>query len=655
MKKNNPDFYQLSFVEDRVGDETLKIHKDMVAHFHTLQDQITDLDGDTETPIPLISLVNREVMQWIIDAYTMLEAENLVDFEYDDTTPLTLNDRTEGEPGYIIPLEDITRNLEKYNRLRQLQFTDSRPLMTLFNEGRDATPEMLDIPIWINVIETLNWLDGRLLLTMTVKKFVDMVHSMSSEDIRRRLGERKKRKYTEEEQGEGLPLSPHYKRVALVHEYLTSVLPDDVVGAKIEVARYINPIATGIGRDIFLTKNGLYGIGSNSRGQLGMPDTIYSFKVLTKLDDPPGVPLLIGCGDSHSVCLTTEGLFVTGANNYGQLGLLKPDSESELTDNEEDDKMPLRVEYSFGWVQLPIEGEVLLIEVHTDSTFVLTTMGLYAWGDNGKYQLGIKDMNNVIDRPRMILNRSSSSSLIAIKAMSGHTVIQTTNGLYGAGDNSSAQISKNQSDWVRTFTLIASTTQIGKIKSIAATIDSTMAVTENGLFVKSDNTPDPRTKIDQSAGKPLFIYGAEYYSILQTTAGLFSTSPHPERPYTDRGTFSKIADIEEIGAIKSITLGSDYTIILTTNGIYVFGYVNRFNLRDDEGKRIASTVIFLPLDFDMGYVWPVQFLDKNQSEQKERRLGCTYCHGEARYISSIRTDNTPICSKYCFYLHSRSK
>lgn len=673
MQMNKPDFYQLSFATDRVGDETLKIHKKIVAHFSTLQNMVADLDGEYNIPIPMAAYVTRDVMQWIIDAYTVMQIENILsEFvpEAERKPPSALGPVGEDSDEYILTFDDLNRNLEQYNSLRRLQFTESRPLLTLFGEG--GTPEIPDMPLLVSVIETLNYLDGQQLLTITMNRLLELVHSMPSAEIQLLLRD-KKRKLDDTRQY-GLPTSPHYTRVNLVHEYLTSVLPEDVVGAKPEVAPSINPVAIGKSFDLFLTREGLYGKGSNKHGQLGMPKEIEKLGVLTKLDGPPGLPLLVACGNHHSVCLTTEGLFVTGSNSSGQLGFRRHSiynisSESEVTDTEDDEDdedvkvsaLP-RIGSTFGWLLLPVKGEVLLIEVRGDSTLILTTTGLYGCGWNSINQFGTGGFTETIYGLTLILDRLWS--LVAIEMSPAYTVIHTMEGLYSAGDTLNREVRVGKRGiYARNFILLASTKQIGKIQSIAANEDDVLAITDNGLFIWGSSRKEDHfkfteygdmAKVDELDGKPLAIYANESYSFLLTTNGLFSSDP--SLPYSNdlrrrdkQRPFRKLEGLENAGTIKSVTAGRDDLIVITTEGIYAAGNVDGFPQIAVDDDRFLFTPTFIRLVFDMGYVWSVEsFLDKDQSERKERRLDCVHCYGMARLIFK----NTPICSKYCVYSHT---
>ena len=73
---------------------------------------------------------------------------------------------------------------------------------------------------------------------------------------------------------------------------------------------------------MILTTKGVYACGDNLSGQLGIGGARAGEKVFTleKVDLSPQV-LSIACGSEHTLFLTIQGVYATGGNKYGQLGL----------------------------------------------------------------------------------------------------------------------------------------------------------------------------------------------------------------------------------------------------------------------------------------------------------------------------------------------
>ena len=86
----------------------------------------------------------------------------------------------------------------------------------------------------------------------------------------------------------------------------------------------IEQVASGRSHAAALAKDGtLYMWGCNENGQLGLGDTADRFGAWTRAPLPDGVKVgLVACGDDFTAALGEDGsLYVTGRNDYGQLGL----------------------------------------------------------------------------------------------------------------------------------------------------------------------------------------------------------------------------------------------------------------------------------------------------------------------------------------------
>ncbi|KAI3382437.1 hypothetical protein SNEBB_003489 [Seison nebaliae] len=85
----------------------------------------------------------------------------------------------------------------------------------------------------------------------------------------------------------------------------------------------ISHLSAGDAHLICLSDNGkLYGMGSNSHGQLGTGDT-KNREICTPIESLSLLPIeMIACGARHSMILTTSGkVFAFGSNQHGQLGI----------------------------------------------------------------------------------------------------------------------------------------------------------------------------------------------------------------------------------------------------------------------------------------------------------------------------------------------
>jgi hypothetical protein len=126
-----------------------------------------------------------------------------------------------------------------------------------------------------------------------------------------------------------------------------------------------------------LTKRQLMAIGNNIQGQLGLSKSFNYVPVLTVVPLPDvGELLQVAGGSAHTMLLTTTGLWATGSNAQGQLGL---GSEQVGLTLRQMTRVPLAEA-----VGLPLQ-----VACGDESTLLLTTTGLWAAGHNQSGQFGV--------------------------------------------------------------------------------------------------------------------------------------------------------------------------------------------------------------------------------------------------------------------------
>lgn len=172
------------------------------------------------------------------------------------------------------------------------------------------------------------------------------------------------------------------------------------------------------GRHIFInTNSGLYVLGYNEFGQLGLGD-IEKRSVPTKLNFFDDYEILsISCGHSHSIINTTKGLYVFGYNNDGQLGLGDTD----------DRNIPTKLNFFDDY-------EIISVNCGFLYSIIYTTKGLYVFGDNLKGQLGLgKDCVKITTPTK--LKFFDDCQILLILCYHEYNMINTTKGLYVFGNN----------------------------------------------------------------------------------------------------------------------------------------------------------------------------------------------------------------------------
>lgn len=169
---------------------------------------------------------------------------------------------------------------------------------------------------------------------------------------------------------------------------------------------------------VYLTKeNEVYGCGYSNNGQFGE----YKYAIKSpKLLDVTNV-IDIKCGAKHIIFITTHGLYGSGSNSDGQLGL-----------GDIDRCIPHKID---------IHGEVLNVVCGSYHTMILTTNGLFAFGKNNVGQLGLDHNDDVYTPTKLDIDITNMidiccghyDSFLFFKAPNGISV-------YGAGKYSNSSI-----------------------------------------------------------------------------------------------------------------------------------------------------------------------------------------------------------------------
>lgn len=130
-------------------------------------------------------------------------------------------------------------------------------------------------------------------------------------------------------------------------------------------------VSSGVQHTMIVTTLGLYGIGGGTSGVFGTGNQA-SLQVLTNLTDKvDGKPLAVYCGGSYTVVLTTTGLYATGDNTDGRLGVGVDNSTIRK------EKFTKMIGY---------DGDVHSVTCMRNATIILTTTGVYLAGN----KLGMK-------------------------------------------------------------------------------------------------------------------------------------------------------------------------------------------------------------------------------------------------------------------------
>jgi alpha-tubulin suppressor-like RCC1 family protein len=267
--------------------------------------------------------------------------------------------------------------------------------------------------------------------------------------------------------------------------------------------RKILTFSSGVNHQLILTKEGVFGIGLNTHGQIGQGSVKHSNGA--KIDIPN--INAIYCGAAFSIIKTDEGLFGTGRNRHGQLGLYDYDDRRQFT------KINL--------------SDVIDVSCGSRHSIAMTRGGVYAFGDNKYCQLIRTDTleTGFIGPVRINLNFNVLTIFCRMKCT---FILSTTNQLYACGNGKYGQFGNGSVLKNKLFGLI-----ISQVVSFCCGDYTTMVLTHDGLFGSGGATrpgfgslvgyPEYRfIKIDISGDIISFACGGDHALIL-TTTGLYAS------------------------------------------------------------------------------------------------------------------------------------
>ena len=167
------------------------------------------------------------------------------------------------------------------------------------------------------------------------------------------------------------------------------------------------------GRIMVLTTNGLFAMGNNLHGELGLGDELPR-STLTRVPID-GKVLAISCGDDHTIILTTSGLYGAGSNSHHQLSsVIKGNATNRFQ----------RI--------LTSVHDITSIAAGASHTIIVTSTGVFGTGLAESGQLG---RGNVIGGNLASLSpiKNIEGIPISVYANDGYTMLLTSTGLYSTG------------------------------------------------------------------------------------------------------------------------------------------------------------------------------------------------------------------------------
>ncbi|KAL0246887.1 hypothetical protein GEMRC1_008093 [Eukaryota sp. GEM-RC1] len=220
---------------------------------------------------------------------------------------------------------------------------------------------------------------------------------------------------------------PNETFVRLNHILSSTPIPLFDLISKLSSLQCITSMSAGSWHSLYINNNRLYGCGRNTFGALGFDTSgIRSEEIpIVMIDDNDHVTDVV-CGGSHSLVLTwKKKVYVTGKNNFGQLGLNHCRDCSSF--------VPIHLsDYS-------ITDEVISIAAGDCHSFLITSGGhVFGFGNNSNGQIGGGGNVTIITIPKQI---SFPEPIQAVKCGVNHSLFLSIIGnVYVTGSNEYGQI-----------------------------------------------------------------------------------------------------------------------------------------------------------------------------------------------------------------------
>lgn len=389
-----------------------------------------------------------------------------------------------------------------------------------------------------------------------------------------------------------------------------------------------------------INRDELLAIGSNSYGQLGLGHTI-SIQYPETVHDVSGQAInTLSCGRGHSLLLTESGLYSTGYNISGQLGL-------GIFENKR----------SWQKVSLPLNISIPdIIDIFTGNyhSVLHTKKGLLSCGHNGSYQLGLGHKEDISSFQEIELPYNINVDSIIKVAVGGyHTLILTDSGLYSVGDNCRGQLGVGgykASGKIRKAVLPLGVSP-SSIVGLYAGGNHTIILTTKGIYScgfnrygqlglghNIDCNSFQRVELpkDIETFEVLSVICGDNFTVVRTKHGVFSCGANECNQLGQTGvvrvnvlTLCELPDNVDQKDIIRIVAGEKHLIMITTKGVFGLGSNSSGqlglvkDLKKDAFSDLTSIshLAFGNRDYEFMELYKHHFIIGNQSEAGNRQ-GC---------------------------------
>jgi alpha-tubulin suppressor-like RCC1 family protein len=316
--------------------------------------------------------------------------------------------------------------------------------------------------------------------------------------------------------------------------------------------------SAGYSSTLFVLGNGsLYGMGSNSTGQLGVPTLLGN-------TTGPTSPVLIATGVAkaiatrgfHSLFIKTDGtLWAMGLNNSGQLG------DGTTTNRTAPIQIATQVAAASGG------------ESHT--LFLKTNGTLWAMGANGSGQLGT---GNIIQQNTPV---QIATGVAQISAGGQHSLFLKTDGtLWAMGTNNEGQLGDgtqtNRTTPVQISTGVA-TIGAGNYHSLFIKNDGTLwAMGANSTGQLGDGTTTRRLAPIQVATGVTAVTASSHTLFIKTNGSLWGMGYNFNSQLGVGSGSSQLSPIQVAAGILAVSAGGTHSVFLKTDGTLLLAGNNQY-------------------------------------------------------------------------------
>ena len=138
-------------------------------------------------------------------------------------------------------------------------------------------------------------------------------------------------------------------------------------------------VSAGNDHTMVITSDGLYATGLNTSGQLGLGDNANRSTFTKVMSGLSGEIFSVSAGVAHTMVITSDGLYATGLDSSGQLGV-------EVSDGSRNTFTKV--------TSTGLTGTILSVSCGENYTMVLTSTGLFSTGSNAEGQFGNNTTNS---------------------------------------------------------------------------------------------------------------------------------------------------------------------------------------------------------------------------------------------------------------------